>query len=364
MEDTLDIGAAHSTDDDEEDVFDVEVERPDWKEPPLHEEALDARTRLSMLEEIQITVNGMNTRLANIENLLRSYLYRNPTPYNSSSSEYSSCSFSSPQTVTVPLETLLTAGEGEVNNSLSMQSVTPEVEDITPNQRDQSTPEMQDLMSVLGIDMFGASGPVQQEVLPYMTSSDVGTSTSQPVSQAPVPTSTSSVTTSQPVSQAPVPTSTSSVTTSQPVSEAPVPTSTSSVITSQPVSEAPVPTSTSGTTTSQSTGQASPTVSQQKPTFENACQTLGLSPNFVRLLEQGCNSRQNLATHLVRTVYSEKERETSNVNGRRGKKRLDPVRMSIVRRLTYTLKPLKPGESEDNDWKKSCTKAIDSANRK
>ena len=31
-EDTLDIGAAHSTDDDEEDVFDVEVERPDWKE--------------------------------------------------------------------------------------------------------------------------------------------------------------------------------------------------------------------------------------------------------------------------------------------------------------------------------------------
>ena len=73
---------------------------------------------------------------------------------------------------------------------------------------------------------------------------------------------------------------------------------------------------------------------------------------------------QNLATTLVRTVYSEKERETSNVNGRRGKKRLDPIRMSIVRQLTYTLKPLKPGESEDDDWKKSCTKAIDSANRK
>ena len=31
----------HSSDD-EEDVFDVEVERPEWKEPPLHEEALDA----------------------------------------------------------------------------------------------------------------------------------------------------------------------------------------------------------------------------------------------------------------------------------------------------------------------------------
>ena len=174
-----------------------------------------------MLEEIQITVNGMNTRLANIENLLRAYLYCSPTPYNSSSLKLSSCSFSSPQTCTVPLETLLTAGGGEVNNSLSMEPVTPEVEDITPNERNQSTPEMQDLMW------------------------------------------------------------------------------------------------------------------------------------------------QNLATTLVRTVYSEKERETSNVNGRRGKKRLDPIRMSIVRQLTYTLKPLKPGESEDDDdWKKSCTKAIDSANRK
>ena len=237
-----------------------------------------------MLEEIQITVNGMNTRLANIENLLRAYLYRSPTPYNSSSSELSSCSFSSPQTCTVPLETLLTAGEGEVNNSLSMEPVTPEVEDITPNQRNQSTPEMQDLMSVLGIDMFGASGQVQQEVLPYMTSSDVVTNTSHPISQVPMSqASTSSVTTSQPISQASLPTSSSGVTTSQPIS------------------------------------QASPTVSQQKPTFENACQTLGLSPNFVRLLEQSCNSRQNLATNLVRTVYSENERETSNVNGRRGK---------------------------------------------
>ena len=63
-------------------------------------------------------------------------------------------------------------------------------------------------------------------------------------------------------------------------------------------------------------------------------------------------------------MYSEKEREISNVNGRKGKKRLDPVRMSIVRQLTYTLKPLKPGESEEDDWNKSCTNAIDSANRK
>ena len=81
---------------------------------------------------------------------------------------------------TVPLKTLLTAGEVEVNNSLSMQPVTPEVEDTTLHQSDPSTLGMQDLMSVLGIEMFGSSGPVQQKVQPYMTSSDVVTSTSQP----------------------------------------------------------------------------------------------------------------------------------------------------------------------------------------
>ena len=39
---------------------------------------------------------------------------------------------------------------------------------------------------------------------------------------------------------------------------------------------------------------------------------------------------------------------------RKGTKRLDPVRISIVRQLTYSLKPLK---SEDDDWKKYCTEA-------
>ena len=163
--------------------------------------------------------------------------------------------------------------------------------------------------------------------------------------------------------------STSTSTTSTPNSEAPTSnsTTTDNLIISQaaqisptsiPVSEAP----NSSTTTSNPsvTSQAS----QQVPNFDSLCQTLGLSPNLVRLLEQGSNSRQNLAANLVRRAYTEKERETSNVNGRRGKKKLDPLRMNIVRKLTYNLKPLKPGENEDEDWKKYCTKAIDSANHK
>jgi len=64
----------------------VEVQKPDWKEP-LHKES---KARLTMLEEIQNTVNGVSVRLANIKKKnLHTYLYCNPTPYSSSSSESS-----------------------------------------------------------------------------------------------------------------------------------------------------------------------------------------------------------------------------------------------------------------------------------
>ena len=52
------------------------------------------------------------------------------------------------------------------------------------------------------------------------------------------------------------------------------------------------------------------------------------------------------------------------MHGRKGKKRLDSNRMSLVRRLTYQLRPLKPGEKEEENWRKTCTVAIDTANRK
>ena len=97
---------------------------------------------------------------------------------------------------------------------------------------------------------------------------------------------------------------------------------------------------------------------------DNFAQKLGLSPNLVRIVNQEANSRQNFAAKLVKKVYSKKEREMGNVHGRRGKKRLDPERMDLVKRLTYHLRPVKPGESEDENWKKTCVIAIDTANRR
>lgn len=98
--------------------------------------------------------------------------------------------------------------------------------------------------------------------------------------------------------------------------------------------------------------------------IDELCMKLGLSPNLARVMEKESNSRKNLASKIVRNVFSSHEREISNVRGLKGKKRLNPGRMELVRALTFTLRPLKPGESEEEVWKKECTKAIDSANRK
>ena len=48
----------------------------------------------------------------------------------------------------------------------------------------------------------------------------------------------------------------------------------------------------------------------------------------------------------------------------RGEKCLDPDRMSLVWRLTYNMRWLKPGENEEDNWRKTCAVAIDTANRK
>ena len=105
---------------------------------------------------------------------------------------------------------------------------------------------------------------------------------------------------------------------------------------------------------------ATPTTESQEILY----QKLGLSPNLIKVMNRDANSRQNFAAKLVKNVFSKKERDVSNVHGRKGKKRLDPERMSLVRKLTYSLRPLKPGEDEDLNWKKHCATAIDTANRK
>ena len=101
----------------------------------------------------------------------------------------------------------------------------------------------------------------------------------------------------------------------------------------------------------------------RQKTLDSTCQELGMSPNLVKVLDRESGSRKNLASKLVRQVFSLTERGSSNVMGLKGKCRLDPKRIELVQSLTFALRPMKPGENEDHIWKKECVKAIDSANR-
>ena len=102
---------------------------------------------------------------------------------------------------------------------------------------------------------------------------------------------------------------------------------------------------------------------QLQATVEDMCLKLGLSPNLTKVLHKESHSRKNLVSKLVRQVFSVAERESSNVMGLKGKKRLDPSRIELVRSLTFLLQPVRPGESEVDLWRKECVKAIDSTNR-
>ena len=66
--------------------------------------------------------------------------------------------------------------------------------------------------------------------------------------------------------------------------------------------------------------------------LEKFLQNIGLSPNIVRVVNQEANLQHDIAAQLVNKAYSIK-REVSNVHGRRGK-RLDPVRMDLMRKMT------------------------------
>ena len=67
------------------------------------------------------------------------------------------------------------------------------------------------------------------------------------------------------------------------------------------------------------------------------CLKLGLSPNLTKVLDKESHSRKNLASKLVRQVFSVAKRESSNVMGLKGKKRLDPNGIELVRFLTFLL---------------------------
>ncbi len=78
------------------------------------------------------------------------------------------------------------------------------------------------------------------------------------------------------------------------------------------------------------------------------------------MVHRQSNSRKNFAARLMKKSLTEEERKTSKCHGKRGKDRLDPTRLGVVREITYRYYPLRQGGIKEKDyWTKECVKVID-----
>ena len=79
-------------------------------------------------------------------------------------------------------------------------------------------------------------------------------------------------------------------------------------------------------------------------------------------MKKSC-SRKNFASRLVRELFDEETRRKSNVAGKLGKLKLNPVLIKYVKSLTFQYYPLEQHEKEKTEWTQ-CIISIDEANRR
>ena len=80
-------------------------------------------------------------------------------------------------------------------------------------------------------------------------------------------------------------------------------------------------------------------------------------------LKNSAASRKNFAVKVIRMFFTEEERARSNVRGKGGKSRLNPVKIDFVKKKTFEMWPLQTFELEKKAWA-DCVCAIDEANRR
>jgi len=78
---------------------------------------------------------------------------------------------------------------------------------------------------------------------------------------------------------------------------------------------------------------------------------------------QGSCSRKNFSVNLVRRLFDEQTRKTSNVSGKGEKTPLNPDIMQYVRSVTMQFYPLQGFETEKKEWA-ACVVAIDESCRR
>ena len=93
-------------------------------------------------------------------------------------------------------------------------------------------------------------------------------------------------------------------------------------------------------------------------------QQLSLTEDDVMKMRSNSSSRRNLAVNIMRKIFTEEERSSSNVRGTLGKKKLDPHKIAIIKDLTFRAWPLESKELNQMAAWKICVTAIDEANRR
>lgn len=119
--------------------------------------------------------------------------------------------------------------------------------------------------------------------------------------------------------------------------------------------------------TTPSSGQVTPgstesAISITPSTDDNFNDAGFLTPAYLSNLMKRCCSRKNFATKLVCKLFNEDIRKKSNIAGKLGKAKLNPVVIDYIKSLTFQHYPLEAGENEEKEWK-ACIIAIDSNSR-
>jgi len=88
-----------------------------------------------------------------------------------------------------------------------------------------------------------------------------------------------------------------------------------------------------------------------------------LRAELVRRLRKKSCSRRNFAAKLVEVLFDKDIRKTSNVAGKWGKRKLNPILIQYIKSLSFQHFPLEEGETQNTEWAR-CVVAIDEKNRR
>ena len=127
---------------------------------------------------------------------------------------------------------------------------------------------------------------------------------------------------------------------------------------------------TPSTSVTQSPVEATPQLSPVTPPecicFETVTSVVPsgvLDSEEIKFIKAKCCSRRNFAVGLVQKLFDEETRKQSNVHGKLGKMKLNPVLMEYIKSLCLKFYPLEESQKEKVEWGK-CVVAVDESNRR